>query len=205
VILFQEAFGVNDHIKDVARRLADLGYVTIAPELYHRTGEHVQIAYTDFDSVKPHREVLTDAALEADIRASYAWLTENTHVVKEKIGAIGFCMGGRAAYYANTFLPLSAAVSFYGANIAPSLSDRAQYLNGPLLLFWGGQDQAIPLAQRLAVTAALDTSEKKYVYAMFSKAGHGFHCDARQSYVPDAAKQAWALTAEFLKTNLQSE
>ncbi len=205
VLVFQEAFGVNAHIKDVTARVAKLGYVAIAPEFFHRTGEHVDIPYTDFAAVKPHREPLTDEALEADIRAAYGWLTQNPSVNKERIGAVGFCMGGRAAYYANTFLPLSAAVSFYGANIAPSLSSRASYLNGPLLLFWGGQDQAIPLAQRLAVTAALDTAEKPYVYTMFSKAGHGFHCDVRESYKPDAARQAWALTVEFFKTYLSEE
>ncbi len=203
VIVFQEAFGVNAHIKDVTQRVAALGYVAIAPELFHRTGEHVEIAYNDFAAVAPHREPLTNEALEADARATYEWLQHEPEVNADHIGAVGFCMGGRMSYLANSILPLACAVSFYGAGIAPGLLDRAEKLSGPMLFFWGGLDTHLPLEQRLQLMAALDAAKKIYANVDFSNAGHGFHCDVRESYQPDAARQAWALTVEFFKTYLE--
>jgi len=110
-------------------------------------------------------------------------------------------MGGRASFLANSILPLRAAVSFYGGRIAPDLLDRAPFMQGPILLFWGGLDHHITPDLRRAVTDALDASKKTYVNVEFSDADHGFFCDERASYRPQAARQAWSLMLEFLKVS----
>ncbi len=114
-------------------------------------------------------------------------------------------MGGRAAVLASLTLPLECAVSFYGGGIAPNpmnpgLLGRIKDLKNPVLLFWGGKDQHITLEQRRAVADALTAAGKSYVNVEFSEADHGFFCDARASYNPVAASQAWPLTLAFLNT-----
>jgi carboxymethylenebutenolidase len=116
------------------------------------------------------------------------------------VAAIGFCMGGRAAFLADALLPLKAAVSLYGAGIAPSLLDRAPKLSAPILLMWGGLDKHIPPEQIAAVTSALRAAGKPYVNAEFSEADHGFFNDDRPSFHAASAAQAWALALQFLKS-----
>ena len=206
IVVFQEAFGVNHHIRDVAGRFARAGYLAIAPELYHRSAPPGWKGdYNDFASVMPHVRALTNAGMELDVHACFDWLRSQDEADPEMIFATGFCMGGRVSFLANSLLPLKAAASFYGGPIAPSemgpgLLDRTPALHGPMLFVWGGQDQHIGPEQRRAITESLDEAKKIYVNAEFSDAGHGFFCDARSSYNPRAAQQAWALLLEFLKT-----
>jgi carboxymethylenebutenolidase len=202
LLLFQEAFGVNEHIRDVAKRLAREGWVVAAPELYHRTALGFEGAYDNFQSVMPHMQALTDAGLEADIRSTYALLHDDSQADAEKIASIGFCMGGRVSFLAASVVPLKAAVSFYGGGIAPSsrgpgLLNRAADIKSPLLLFWGGLDQHIGHDQPQAVVTALRTAKKKYVNVEISDADHGFFCDARPSYNAAASAEAWELTKAF--------
>lgn len=109
-------------------------------------------------------------------------------------------MGGRASFVANSILPLRAAVSFYGGGIAPGLLDRASTQQAPLLLVWGGLDKHITPEHRKAVADALTAHQKTYVNVEFARADHGFFCDERASYEPHSARQAWALTLEFLRS-----
>ena len=208
IIVLQEAFGVNSHIRDVTQRLAHEGYVAVAPELYHRTAPGFQASYVDFNSVIPHMRALTDEGLTADLRASLGWLASNDFVRADAIASIGFCMGGRVSFLADTVLPLKAAISFYGGGIAPNqmspgLLGRAKDLHAPILLCWGGKDQHIPPEQRRSVADALLAAGKRFVYLAFSDADHGFFCNERASYNEQAARQAWALTLEFLRENLE--
>jgi carboxymethylenebutenolidase len=207
VIVLQEAFGVNGHIRDVAQRFAREGYVSIAPELYHRTAKCFVASYADFAAVMPHMRALTEEGLTADLRASFGWLTSNDFVRATAIAAVGFCMGGRVSFLADAVLPLKAAVSFYGGGIAPSsmspgLLQHAGNLQGPLLMFWGGKDQHIPPEQRRTVADTLLAAGKRFTYVAFSDADHGFFCDERPSYNPQAARQGWVLTLEFLHENV---
>jgi carboxymethylenebutenolidase len=207
LLLFQEAFGVNEHIRDVAKRFAREGWVVAAPELYHRTAPGFEGAYDNFQSVMPHMQALTDAGLEADIRSTYALLRGDSEVDAEKIASIGFCMGGRVSFLAATVLPLKAAVSFYGGGIAPSprgpgLLNRAVDIKSPILLFWGGLDQHIGHDQPQAVVTALRTAKKKYVNVEISDADHAFFCDARPSYNAVASAEAWALTKAFFNCHV---
>jgi carboxymethylenebutenolidase len=201
LIVFQEAFGVNSHIRDVAERFAEQGYVAIAPELFHRTAPPgFEVGYGDFPSVTPHYQALTPEGAEADARAAFAWLQSEFQVNRDEISCVGFCMGGRVSFLTNSVLPFRSAVSFYGGGIAPALLDRAPKMHGPLLLIWGGLDKHITAEHRKAITDALNAQNKTYVNAEFSDAGHGFFCDDRSAYQPRAARQAWALTLEFLRS-----
>lgn len=200
LVLFQEAFGVNAHIRDVAGRFAGHGYVVIAPEMYHRTADPgYEAGYNDFDSVRPHISALTPAGIIADARAAMEWLIRDPGVDSTRLGAIGYCMGGRCAFLATTALPLRAAVSYYGGGIP---ADRAAQLNAPHLFFWGGRDTHIPMAQRQALLDALTKANRSYVNVEMSDAGHAFFCDQRPSYHPDAAAESWALTLEFLRRKM---
>jgi carboxymethylenebutenolidase len=201
LLLFQEAFGVNHHIRNVAERFAAEGYVVIAPELFHRTAPAgFETGYTDFSAVMPHLQAVTPETAELDTQAAYEWLRSNPQVQKDDVSCIGFCMGGRVSFIANSTIPLRAAVSFYGGGIAPGLLDRAANLHGPILFLWGGLDKHITLEHRRAVTDALTAQKKTYVNAEFSRADHGFFCDERAAYEPRSARQAWALTLEFLRS-----
>jgi carboxymethylenebutenolidase len=201
LMVFQEAFGVNSHIRNVTERLAAQGYVAIAPELFHRTAPAgFEGDYRDFPSVMPHYQALTNEAGEADIRAVYDWLSSSPNVRADQISSLGFCMGGRVSFLANSVVPLRSAVSFYGGGIAQTMLDRASRLHGPTLLIWGGLDKHIPAEQRNAVTDALNAHHKTYVNLEFSQANHAFFCDERGAYEPHAARQAWALTLEFLRS-----
>jgi carboxymethylenebutenolidase len=201
LLLFQEAFGVNRHIRNVAERFAAEGYVVIAPELFHRTAPPgFEGSYTDFAAVMPHVQAVTTETAEMDIRAAYEWLHTNAQVKPNEISCVGFCLGGRTSFIANGIVPLHAAVSFYGGGIAPGLLDRASKLQAPILLVWGGLDKHITPEHRKAVTEALSAQAKIYVNVEFSRADHGFFCDERAAYEPHSARQAWALTLEFLRS-----
>lgn len=203
MLVFQEAFGVNEHIRDVTQRIAREGYVAIAPELFHRTAPGFEGRYDDFPSVMPHMQAMTETGTIQDIRAAFEWLQKNPQVKPERIGSIGFCMGGRTSFLACATVPLRAAVSFYGGGIAPTLLPRAASLHGPMLLFWGGLDKHIAQDQIRAVVEECRRAGKAYVNVEISDADHGFFCDARPSYNPAAAKEAWSLTRAFLETHVK--
>jgi carboxymethylenebutenolidase len=197
LLVFQEAFGVNAHIREVTDRFAALDFVAISPELFHRTAPRFEGKYTDLPAAMPHLQALTEQGLEADIRASFAWL-EGAGVARNT-AAVGYCMGGRVAFLANSVLPLKAAASYYGGSIPPLLG-RAGKLAGPMLFFWGGLDHHIPEEQRRTVVSGVGAAKKVFVDVVFSNADHGFFCDARASYHAAAAAQAWSLTRAFFDT-----
>lgn len=201
LLLFQEAFGVNHHIRKVSDRFAAEGYLVIAPELFHRTAPPgFEASYTDFSAVKPHLQAVMPETAELDVKASYQWLRSNAQANADQISSVGFCLGGRVSFLANSVVRLRAAVSFYGGGIAPALLDRAEKLQAPSLLIWGGLDKHIPPEQRRALTDALNAHQKSYVNVEFSQADHGFFCDERTAYEPRSARQAWALALEFLRS-----
>jgi len=206
LLVFQEAFGVNAHIRDLTERFAREGYLSISPELFHRTAPGLEAGYTNFAEVMPHMQALTDAGLAADIQAAYQWLKKG-EAKDLAVGSTGYCMGGRVSILAALTVPLECAVSYYGGGIAPggrfpSLIDRLKDLKAPTLYFWGGLDGHVGSDAVHAVEAALSAAKKDYVHVVFSTADHGFFCDARASYNAVAARQAWSLTLEFFNVHL---
>jgi carboxymethylenebutenolidase len=203
ILLLQEAFGVNHHIRAVADRLAAAGYAVIAPELFHRTAAPgLEIAYSDFGTVAaPHFQAINNTDLTADLQAAYDWLKAQALVKADKIGSIGFCLGGRVSFLANAVLPLAAGVSYYGGG-THTIKDRAQDLHATHLFFWGGLDAHIKKEHINEVTEAVEAAGKPYINTVISYADHGFNCDERPSYHPEAAAEAWALTLAFFKEKL---
>ena len=202
ILVLQEAFGVNCHIRDVARRFAAAGFAAIAPELFHRTAPGFEGDYGDVAAVMPHVRAMTTAGNAADLRAAFAWLADQDAVDETRIAAVGYCMGGRAAWLANATLPLAASISYYGGDIAPTLLDRAPRLSGPQLLFWGGRDARILPEHCRAAEDALRLAGKPYTSVVFSEARHGFFCDARPEYDAAAARESWALLTAFLRDHV---
>jgi carboxymethylenebutenolidase len=208
LLVFQEAFGVNSHIRDVTERFAREGYSAIAPELFHRTAPGFEGSYNDFPSVLPHITALKPEGLAADIRAAFAHLEADKATAGKPIASVGFCLGGTISFRAAIEVGVKAAISFYGGAIAPSprsagLLDRIPDLRAPVLLFWGGKDTHIGPEIRNQIAELLRAAHKPFVNVEFSEADHGFFCDQRASYNPQAAAQGWALSLEFLNTNLK--
>lgn len=200
ILVFQEAYGVNDYLRAVAKRFAELGFIAIAPELYHRSGDAVIISYDDFEAAVPYSRALQVEQLAADIRASYDALVRDFNVGAGRVAAVGFCMGGRTAYLANAHVPLAAAISFYGGNI-PRWFEYVEAQHGPMLCFWGRRDQTIPVSQYREVADKFDAAGIRHTQVVFSTAGHGFFRHTRDDvYDPDASRAAWAFTQEFLRT-----
>jgi len=202
VIISQEAWGVTAHIRKVADRFAEQGYLAIAPELFHRTAPvGFELPYSvDFSQIGPHFQGTSEATFEADIRACFDWLKSEGGL--QKVGAVGYCMGGRASFVANSVLPLQAAVSYYGGRIATESIGRAKDQQGPLLMFWAGRDKNILPEQVKALADALRAADKQFVNVEFSRTEHGFNCNDRPVYNAAASEQAWALTLAFLKEHL---
>jgi len=203
LILLQEAFGVNHHIRDVADRFAVKGYVVIAPELFHRSAPpYYEGNYANFQEVMPHIQALTVEGNEADLVAAYHWLKHFELVNPANIFSIGYCMGGRVSFLANATLPLSAGVSYYGGGIKP-LADRAVSVSGRHLFFWGGLDKHIGQDQIDTIIGAMDAAGKEYINVKISYADHAFACDERPAYNENATKEAWALTLAFFENNMR--
>jgi carboxymethylenebutenolidase len=203
LLVFQEAFGVNGHIRDITERYARCGYCAIAPELFHRTGPGFEGQYDNFDPVREHMMAVTDDNLVLDIKAAQGWLDREIGEETPK-ASIGFCMGGRVSFLAALTLKLNAAVSYYGGGIAKNersagLTQRASEIKAPILFNWGGLDQHIGPEAIGIITQALDEAGKKYVNVVYSFADHGFNCDVRASYNAEASEEAQAHTLAFLK------
>lgn len=196
VIVIQEAFGVTAHIREVADRFAAEGYRAVAPHLFYRTGDP-DLAYDDFERVRPHMQALSGAGIVDDLDATLAYLAEGGFEGR-RIGIVGFCMGGSVALFAATRLEFGASVTFYGGGVAegrmgmPPLLEVARDLRCPWLGLFGDQDPSIPVDQvealkQVVAHASVDTEIVRY-----PEAGHGFHCDARPAnYHPESASDAW--------------
>jgi carboxymethylenebutenolidase len=207
VVVVQEAFGVNDHIKDVANRAASAGWLAVAPSLFHRQGSPV-LAYDDLSKVMPVMSQLTAGGLATDLEASFTHLHaqgfDDSH-----IGVVGFCMGGTVAFYAATLRPLGAAVTFYGGGVTegrfglPSLIDLAPALSSPWLGLYGDLDQSIPVDAVERLRQATAAAPVECEIRRYPDADHGFHCNDRPSvYNPAAAKDAWRRTLDWFDRHL---
>lgn len=209
VIVIQEAFGVNDHIRDVTRRFAAEGYHAVAPALFHRAGGGTA-PYGEFDKVIPLFKGLTDDGILADVDAAVAHLA-SAGFAPDRIGIVGFCMGGRVTFLVAVRRPLGAAVGFYGGGIAsqgfsatfPALIDEARELRVPWLGLFGDRDTSIPVDDVEKLRATLDeVAPAAHEIVRYPEAEHGFHCDVRDSYHEAAAKDAWHRTLDWFARHL---
>ncbi len=210
VIVLMEAFGLNTWCKSICDRLAQSGFVAIAPDFYRGK----TYAYTDVPGAVAKLKSLNDDAIMGDVGKSIDFLAGKAEVNANGIGVIGFCMGGRYAFLTNSTYStkIKAAVSFYGGGIDPvadnplgqkSLLGGVAAMQAPIMLMYGAEDQMIAAAEHARVAAALSKAKKRYILNLFPQAGHGFMSDRRENYSPEAAAEAWMMTTGFFKQNLK--
>ncbi|HEY6866826.1 MAG TPA: dienelactone hydrolase family protein [Candidatus Eisenbacteria bacterium] len=206
VVVVQEAYGVNGHIRDVCDRFAREGYLAVAPELFHREGRGVEVPYSDMESALRHLRVLTNEGLEMDLAAAFQHARSRSEVRPGEVGIVGFCVGGLAAFIAACRLAPDATVSFYGGGIArprpqfklqPVLRE-ARGIRAPILCLFGAEDQGIPPEDVAAIRDALDGIQAAHEVVVYPGAGHAFFSDARPSYHAPSAADAWRRTLDWL-------
>lgn len=201
VLVFMEIFGVNEHIQDVTRRVAELGYVALAPDYFHRTGAGMQLVYDEDGMAEgmKHLGQLQADQMVADSEAALAYLRARGDVKGEHIGAMGFCIGGHMTYLTAASTNVKAAASFYGGGIAgpqgpgggtPTVEKTAG-IGGRILCLFGGQDSMIPEDQVSAIRSALEQAGANHEVVVYPDADHGFFCDKRPTYNAAAAADAW--------------
>ncbi len=200
VVVLQEIFGINSHIRDITERIAHEGYVALAPALYHRQAPGFETGYTPEDiQVGRQYKVQTKAdELLSDIQATIDYAKTLPQVKDGGVGCIGFCFGGHVAYLAATLKDTSAIASFYGAGIPdqvfgpdPVALARTPQITGTLHCFFGTEDASIPAAVVGQIRTALEAANIDHKIFEYEGAGHGFFCDRRGSYNSDAAADAW--------------
>jgi carboxymethylenebutenolidase len=210
VVVFIEAFGLNDHFKRVAGRFADAGYCAIVPDVYH--GD--VYAYDDLNNAIDKMKSLDDDTVMTESGRAIAYLEQQPEVRDGAVGCVGFCMGGRFAFLTNEVeaARVKAAVSFYGGGIGPKqdmvgrkpLLDRVSAMRAPILLLYGGKDASIAPDEHGRVAEALSAAGKSYTLTVFADAGHGFFCEDRQSYDARAAAERWQMTLDFYDRHLRT-
>jgi carboxymethylenebutenolidase len=211
LIVAQEAFGVNGHIKEVCRRFAREGYVALAPDLYHRSGELLTYGYDDPARREPF-SALTNAGITSDIEAALAHLATLPAADRNRAGIVGYCVGGFVAFLAACRTDVATAVCFYGGGIVnrreglklePVLTE-ADMIKVPILCLFGEKDTSIPPEEVRAIEASLARQPREHEVVVYPGAGHGFFCDERAAYDRDAAEDAWRRTRAWLELRLKS-
>lgn len=206
LVVVQEAFGVTDHIEDVTRRAAEAGWHAVAPHLFWRTGDP-RLGYEDFAATRPHTSQLRHDHIVADVDAALGVLSA-AGLAALHVGVVGFCAGGLISLVIGVERPVSAAVTFYGGGITEGrfgfapLATLAPRLRAPWLGLYGDQDSGIPTVEVEALRRAAARADVPTEIVRYPDAGHGFHCDARASYAPDAAADAWSRTLAWLDTHV---
>ena len=206
VIVIQEIFGVHEHIKDICRRFAKLGYFAVAPALYAREGDVSKM--TDIQQILDSVvSKVPDAQVVSDLDATVAWATSTGKADTSRLGITGFCWGGRQVWlYAAHNPAVKAAVAWYGplAGEATALKpkqplDLADMIDVPVLGLYGGADSGISMTDIQAMQAALKAADKPSQIVVYPDTPHGFNADYRPSYRPDQAKDAWARMRAWFK------
>lgn len=205
VLVVQEIFGVHEHIKDVCRRLAKLGFLAVAPELYARQGDVSQMK--DFSEIiskvvsrVPDRQVM------ADLDGAVDWAAQHGGDI-DRLGVTGFCWGGRIVWlYAAHNPRLKAGVAWYGRldaakdDLHPANPiDLVARLEAPVLGLYGGADQGIPNDLVAAMQKKLAEAEKPSEIVLYPDTPHGFHADYRPSYREEQAADGWKRLVEWFR------
>jgi len=214
VIVYMEIFGVNSHIRDVVERVAREGYVALAPDFFHRSGPGAEYSYDEegFGKGMLLLEQLKADEMIADAQATLSALRARADVRPERIGCMGFCIGGHMTYLTACETDVAAAASFYGGGIAApegpggqaSTLGRTGKLDGRLLCLFGEKDAFIPLDQVDVIRDALDATGGGHEVVVYPGADHGFFCDQRDAYQEAAASDAWARVKDLFERQLRA-
>lgn len=212
VLVLPEVFGLNGWVRSVANRLAAAGYGALALPVFARTAPDLELGYDEagLQEGRRHRDAVTAAQLLADVDRALAWLRRQPGLEGRPLGCVGFCFGGHLAMLAASRSQLAATCDFYGARVSdfrpgggePTLAVVPQ-IPGHLLCVAGTADPLMPPAELGAIEAALAAArrahpERQFRQLLLPGAGHGFLCEARADYHPEAARLGWeAMLALF--------
>jgi carboxymethylenebutenolidase len=207
ILVVHEIFGVHEHIKDICRRLAKVGYFAVAPYLYAREGDVT--GKTNMQEVLPIVRKVPESQVSSDLDATVAWAKSTGKADTSRLGITGFCWGGRQVWlYAGHNPDLKAGVAWYGPlqlpksdNAPINPADEVAKMNAPVLGLYGGADQSIPPSQIEAMRAAIKAAGKSSEIIVYPDTPHAFNADYRPSYRPKEAKDGWARMLEWFKKN----
>ncbi|MDD5295278.1 MAG: dienelactone hydrolase family protein [Rhodocyclaceae bacterium] len=207
VLVVQEIFGVHEYIRDVCRRLAKLGYLAVAPELYARQGDPSKIKNIQ-DILSGIVAKVADEQVLSDLDACAAWAAASGGD-PARLGITGFCWGGRISWlYAAHNPKIKAAVAWYG-RLDGEVNERtpkhpldlAGVVTVPVLGLYGGQDQNIPMTDVEQMRSLLDKGKSRSVIQVYPDAPHAFHADYRPTYRKEAAEDGWRRLTAWFKDN----
>jgi|SRR5579872_1391819 len=210
ILVVQEIFGVHEHIKDICRRLAKLGYFAVAPELYARQGDVSRL--TDFQEIFKIVKKVPDAQVMSDLDAAQAWAKASGKGNTAKLGVTGFCWGGRIVWlYSAHNKDVKAGVAWYGRLVGkPEDKDElhpkypvdiVESLKAPVLGLYGGADQGIPIDTVERMRTALKNAKQPSEIVVYPNTPHAFYADYRESYRKDPADDGWKKMQEWFKKN----
>ena len=205
ILVVHEIFGVHEHIKDICRRLAKLGYFAVAPYLYSREGDVA--GKTDMEEIFPIVRKTPEPQVASDLDATVAWAKSTGKANTAKLGITGFCWGGREVWlYAAHNPNLKAGVAWYGPlqflrskNQPNNPINLVKDMNAPVLGLYGGADESITAPQIDAMRAAIKDAGKSSEIVVYPDTPHAFNADYRPSYRPKEAKDAWAKMLAWFK------
>lgn len=213
VLVLPEVFGINAWVRSVADRLAAAGYAALAVPLFTRTAPELELGYDEasLQLGRSHKERTTADTLLGDLEQAADWLAERLPDSAAGLGCVGFCFGGHVAMLAATLPRIAATCDFYGAGVAsgrpgggaPTLAELPR-ISGRLLCFCGEADPLIPRADVEAIEAAIQAAPDPARHRLIRVlgAGHGFLCEARADYCPEAAAQGWQTMLRFFNDAL---
>jgi carboxymethylenebutenolidase len=208
VLVVQEIFGVHEHIRDICRRFAKLGYFAVAPELYARQGDVSKLSDINEIMTKVVSKVPDDQVL-SDLDAAAAWAKSSGKGDTKRLGVTGFCWGGRIVWlYAEHNPELKVAVAWYGSVVGSANDSRpmqpikfVDQLKAPVLGLYGGADTGIPARTLDQMRDAVKKAGKKAEIVVYPDTPHGFNADYRPSYRREAAEDGWKRMLAWFKAN----
>jgi carboxymethylenebutenolidase len=202
-----EIFGVHEHIQDLCRRLAKAGYFAVAPALFAREGDVVNL--TSQDQIMAVVASVPDKQVASDLDATAAWANSTGKADTQRLAITGFCWGGREVWlYAAHNRNLKAAAAWYGVLDWPKSGqapnnpiDIVGDIDVPVIGLYGGADKGIPVDHIYALRDALKAAGKNCEFIVYPDTPHGFNADYRASYRPDQAKDAWKHMLDWFKSH----
>ena len=204
VLVVQEIFGVHEHIQDICRRFAKLGYLAIAPELFARQGDVSQLSDIQ-EIISKVVSKVPDSQVMSDLDATVNWAGKSSKGNVNKLGITGFCWGGRIVWLYAAYSPkVKAGVAWYGRLVSDSTPltpkhpvDIAPYLKAPVLGLYGGQDTGIPNSTVEQMRKALKGGKSGSEILLYPDAPHGFFADYRPTYREEQAEDGWKRLREW--------
>jgi carboxymethylenebutenolidase len=197
VVVIQEIFGVNRHIRSVVDDYANNGFTALAPSLFDRVQPGIELNYNSADAARG-REMVTQIGIERallDVAAALSYAAQISGITK--VGIVGFCYGGTLAWLAATRLHPAAAVGYYGAQISKF---AAEHPRCPVMLHFGAKDKHIPASE----IQKIEQAHPGLPIFLYENAGHGFNCDQRPDFESHSAAVARQRTFAFFHSHLQT-